>query len=334
MSASISPGSTRCSTSAMVTRPHIAASGLKLRADWRNTRLPCRSPFQARTSPKSATTASSITNSLSPSGVENVRTSFAGEDTVTLPSESYLHGSPPSATWVPTPVAVKNAGIPDPPARIRSASVPWGVSSTSSSPCRYCRANSLFSPTYDEIIRRIRWGENNPPQPPLVDPTFVRPRLELVGPLLQQRVDQPRRDAAHPKTADRDRRPACDVGDRLGRRSDHLVHEDLRTSADRSARRRHPSQMAGPWGHMSAVTDRFTSAPSGYCAGRDSIHHSPLRLGRRTPARGHRQGRHRQVHGRRRPRPCASRTRAVRAAVRGRGPPGHRAAVRRSSAAL
>src|SRR3954454_4034304 len=165
MSASISPGSTRCSTSAMVTRPHIAASGLKLRADWRNTRLPCRSPFQARTSPKSATTASSITNSLSPSGVENVRTSFAGEDTVTLPSESYLHGSPPSATWVPTPVAVKNAGIPDPPARIRSASVPCGVSSTSSSPERYCRANSLFSPTYDATIRRSRPFSSSSPSP-------------------------------------------------------------------------------------------------------------------------------------------------------------------------
>ena len=39
------------------------------------------------------------------------------------------------------------AGIPDPPARIRSARVPWGVSSTSSSTERYCRANSLFSPT-------------------------------------------------------------------------------------------------------------------------------------------------------------------------------------------
>ena len=42
----------------MVTRPHIAASGLKLRADSRKTRLPCRSPFQARTRPKSATIAS------------------------------------------------------------------------------------------------------------------------------------------------------------------------------------------------------------------------------------------------------------------------------------
>ncbi len=82
-----------------------------------------------------------------------------------MPLSSYFHGSPPSATCVPTPVAVKNAGMPDPPARIRSASVPCGVSSTSSSPERYCRANSLFSPTYDEIIRRIRLANSSRPNP-------------------------------------------------------------------------------------------------------------------------------------------------------------------------
>ena len=32
-------------------------------------------------------------------------------------------------------------------ARMRSANVPCGVNSTSSSPARYCRSNSLFSPT-------------------------------------------------------------------------------------------------------------------------------------------------------------------------------------------
>ena len=139
----ISPGSTRCSTSAIVTRPHIAASGLKLRAASRKTRLPCRSPFQARTSPKSATMARSSTYS-SPS---NTCVGLGGLASATLPSPSYFHGMPPSATWVPTPVRVKNAAIPEPPARIRSASVPCGVSSTSSSPARYCLANSLFSPT-------------------------------------------------------------------------------------------------------------------------------------------------------------------------------------------
>src|SRR6267154_2372115 len=36
---------------------------------------------------------------------------------------------------------------PAPPARMRSASVPCGLSSTSSLPARNCRSNSLFSPT-------------------------------------------------------------------------------------------------------------------------------------------------------------------------------------------
>ena len=45
--------------------------------------------------------------------------------------------------------AYKNlkAGIPAPPARKRSASVPCGLSSTSSSPLKNWRSNSLFSPT-------------------------------------------------------------------------------------------------------------------------------------------------------------------------------------------
>ena len=60
----------------------------------------------ARTSPKSATIASSSTNSFGPSLVSKVRVSFGGLARTTLPSASYRHGSPPSATWVPPPVAV------------------------------------------------------------------------------------------------------------------------------------------------------------------------------------------------------------------------------------
>ena len=39
------------------------------------------------------------------------------------------------------------AGMPAPPARRRSASVPCGLNSSSSSPARNWRSNSLFSPT-------------------------------------------------------------------------------------------------------------------------------------------------------------------------------------------
>ena len=49
----------------------------------------------------------------------------------------------------------KNSGFHCTIILILSSSVTWGVSSTSSSPDRYCRSNSAFSPTYDEIIRFI-----------------------------------------------------------------------------------------------------------------------------------------------------------------------------------
>src|SRR5579859_7295365 len=55
--------------------------------------------------------------------------------------------------------------MPAPPARSRSASVPCGVSSTSSSLARYCRANSLFSPTYELVIREIRPASSSRPRP-------------------------------------------------------------------------------------------------------------------------------------------------------------------------
>src|SRR2546425_1062521 len=45
--------------------------------------------------------------------------------------------------------------MPAPPARIFSANVPWGRSSTSSSPDRNWRSNRSFSPTYVAIILRI-----------------------------------------------------------------------------------------------------------------------------------------------------------------------------------
>src|SRR6478752_7722075 len=63
--------------------------------------------------------------------------------------------------------------MPLPPARRRSASVPCGVSSTSSSPARYCRANSLFSPTYDAMIRRMRPACSSRPSPQSSTPQLL-----------------------------------------------------------------------------------------------------------------------------------------------------------------
>ena len=68
----------------MVTRPAMPASGLKFIADSWNTRLPCRSPTAARTSPKSAVSAVSSTYWRPP----NSRTSLGGLVATTLPSAS------------------------------------------------------------------------------------------------------------------------------------------------------------------------------------------------------------------------------------------------------
>ena len=85
-SGSSSPGSTSSSTSATVTRPAMAHSGLKFREDLLKTRLPWRSPFHARTSPKSATMARSRTNSFSAPSTSKTLVSFGGEDLATVPS--------------------------------------------------------------------------------------------------------------------------------------------------------------------------------------------------------------------------------------------------------
>jgi len=66
------------------------------------------------------------------------------------------------------PVGVKNAGMPLPAARILSAKVPWGHSSTAILPVRYCFSNFLFDPKNDMIMRST-WPASvrraSPPRP-------------------------------------------------------------------------------------------------------------------------------------------------------------------------
>lgn len=49
----------------------------------------------------------------------------------------------------------------------------WGVSSTVSSPFRYCWTNSEFSPTYEPITLDIFFCFNNFPRPKLSTPALL-----------------------------------------------------------------------------------------------------------------------------------------------------------------
>ena len=89
-------------------------------------RLPDLSPFQALTSATSAVSERSMDVLLA---VEFARLLALGHDRAVAR------------------LACRTPGMPAPPARSFSASVPCGVNSSSSSPARYWRSNSLFSPT-------------------------------------------------------------------------------------------------------------------------------------------------------------------------------------------
>ena len=181
-SGSSSPGSTSSSTSAIVIRPHIAAQRVEVARgvaeDEVAVPVALPGPHQAEVGDDRL-----LQHVLRVAvGGRRPRVSLAGEATATLPSASYLHGRPPSATWVPTPVAVKNAGMPAPPARIRSASVPCGRQldlelagrgTAARTPCsrRRTRRSSGAS----------AWLEEQPAQAPVVDAAVVGDRLEVGG---------------------------------------------------------------------------------------------------------------------------------------------------------
>src|SRR3954452_13945226 len=73
--------------------------------------------------------------------------------------------------------------MPTPPARSRSARVPCGVSSSSISPPRYWRANSLFSPTYEPMARRMRPAASSRPRPQPSTPRLLETISRSVVPL-------------------------------------------------------------------------------------------------------------------------------------------------------
>lgn len=85
----------------------------------------------------------------------------------------------PSWTRVPYPVGVKKAGIPAPPALIRSASVPCGVSSRRISPDKNWRSNSAFSPTYEAMTWLIWRCFNRSPKPNVSTPQLLDTTVKL-----------------------------------------------------------------------------------------------------------------------------------------------------------
>src|ERR1051325_4082883 len=74
--------------------------------------------------------------------------------------------------------------MPAPPARMRSASVPCGQNSTSSSPARNWRSNSAFSPTYDETILRICRVCSSRPRPQSSTPALLETQVRFFTPRL------------------------------------------------------------------------------------------------------------------------------------------------------
>ena len=102
-----------------------------------------------------------------------------------------LMGIFPSSTQVFAPVGVQKAGIPAPPALHFSARVPQGVSSTSSSPARYCFVRFSFSPTQLEIIFLICLFSSKSPRPQSTTPQLFEAIVRFLVPYSFKAVMSP-----------------------------------------------------------------------------------------------------------------------------------------------
>ena len=150
----------------------------------------------------------------------------------------------PSASSVPTPVGEKNAPMPAPAARMRSARLPCGTSSSSISPGAVQavehprvvlpreRADDLAHPP-----RREQRGE-----PGVAVAGVVVDDRQVARALLDERVDQLDRLPGSPEAADHHRRTVGDAGHRGGdirhRLVDHGASPRPRRRPRRDAERR------------------------------------------------------------------------------------------------
>src|ERR1700759_4315545 len=118
-------------------------------------------------------------------------------------SPSNSRTSLPSAIRVPTPVLVKKAGMPAPPARMRSASVPCGLNSSSSSPASWSWKQLVLADIgRDHLLDLPRLQQAG--EPDAVDAGIVGDHREALHPGLAERVRQGLGNAAEAEAAGHD----------------------------------------------------------------------------------------------------------------------------------
>jgi hypothetical protein len=99
--------------------------------------------------------------------------------------------------------------MPAPPARIRSARVPCGLSSTATSPASICCSRSGLPPTKLQTTRATWRCCNRIARPLPLVAAVVRHDRQTAGPTRRDRGDAGLRIAAQPEAADRDRAPSA-----------------------------------------------------------------------------------------------------------------------------
>ena len=84
--------------------------------------------------------------------------------------------------------------------------------------------DSLFSPTYDDTIRRSRFANSSRPRPQSSTPQLFDTASRSVTPVCNSASISTDGMPHSPEAADRERRTTRDVGDGVGCARDNLVH--------------------------------------------------------------------------------------------------------------
>ena len=209
------------------TRPAIAHSGLKLRVDLLKTRLPCRSPFQARTRAKSVTMACSRTYSRGSPVMSKSRVSLAGEPTATRAvRRRTATAARPRRPGCPTPVGGVEGRDTGP-----AGAQPFGEGALRGQldlelALEVLAGELLVLPDVGGDHPADLLGLEEDAQPPVVDAAVVRDDLEVGDAALVQLGDENGGDAAQAETADGERGAVRDALDGLGGAGDDFVHAE------------------------------------------------------------------------------------------------------------